>query len=178
MTPPEEKKPVYLSLVNDSTIVASSSKDYVAEALTKKAGKRAEVKKELAGLLEKADANQSISVVVLASAVSEVDALQDNEKAKALAAKVISLTGGVTISDDIKADFVIATKDAAGAAEVNKTITGGLGLVAFFASQDPNLAPLADVVGGIRVTTAGTNVQIKAHVSKDVIDKAINKAGQ
>lgn len=174
----DKKETMFATLIDAATIVAASSKDYVAEALDKRAGKKqTQIKKGLQDLLDRSDDKQSISISVLAGAVNAMDVLKNNEKATTLLGKMVNLTGGITISDEIKADFTVETKDKEAALELNKTITAGLGFVALFAAQDPNLAPLADVVAGIKVKPQDTSVQIKVLVSKETIEKAVNKAG-
>lgn len=176
MTNKKDGQIVYGAIVDGSTIAASPKKDYLVDALDKAAGKKkAALKKDLADLLAKADAKQSVSVVALAQGLGGPQAAE-------LADKVKNIVGGINVTDDIKMSFNLTAKDENGAKEVAKQMDEGLGQVKAFAgimaAQNKQLAPLIDVLGTLKVEAKGTNVNLKGEVSKDIIDKLIKLAPQ
>ena len=141
----------------------------VVDALDKQAGKKkSELKKELAALLAKVDSKRSIAMVALPNGLG-------GQQAQDFADKIKNVTGGVTLSDEVKADFVLAGKDEKGAKAVAETLEDGLsqvkGLIALMANQQKELAPVIDVIGTIKIAADGSNVNLKAEISKDVIAK-------
>lgn len=177
MTNKKDAQIVYGAIVDNSTIVASPKKDYVLEALDKKAGKKpAAMKKDLADLLAKADAKQSVSVVV---AVSQG---LGGPGAQEIADKLKNIVGGINVTDDIKLSFNLAAKDETAAKDVAKQIDEGLGQVKAFAgimaAQNKQLAPVIDVLGTLKVEAKGTSINLKGEVSKDIIDKLIKMPQQ
>lgn len=172
MTNKKDGQIVYGAIADGTTIIASPKKAYVIDALEKKTGKKmSAVKKDLINLLGKADAKQSISVVVAVSqGLGGADAQEITDKLN-------SIVGGVNITDDVKLNFDLAAKDEAGAKDVAKKIDEGLGQVKAFAgimaAQNKQLAPVIDILGTLKVEAKGSNVNLKGEVTKDIIDQLI-----
>lgn len=169
------REPGFGAIVNDTILVFGQKKDVVLAALEKQAGKKkAELKKEVADMLGKVDTKQSIAVIALPNGLGAAQAQEFAEKIK-------NVTGGVTVSDEVKADFVLAAKDEKGAKAVAETIEDGLsqikGLLALMANNQKELAPVIDVIGTVKIDSNGSNVNLKAQISKDVITK-LEKAAQ
>jgi hypothetical protein len=160
--------------VDKSAIVMSSSKEYVAEALAKAAGKKkTELKsKEIQKLLAKVDAKQTLSLVVLASVLTK-GPLGEEPQAKDVLDKIENITGGITVSDGIKTQIVVATKDAEAAKTVHKKVGEGLDeaqqLVGALADLRKELAPLLEVVKGVKVGTKDKAVTIDSDISGEVL---------
>jgi hypothetical protein len=164
---------LFICLLDPTTIAVSGTKEGVVDALDKKAGKKKTMlKKELQDLLAKADPKQSLSVVMLGTAAGLAD----------VSDKVQHVTGGVTLVNDVNANFVVAAKNADAAKEVENAIKEGLGqlktIVTFMAANQKELAPLADLFGVIKVTSEGSTVTIKGQVTKEAIEKSLKKSGQ
>jgi hypothetical protein len=165
----------YGAILSNSILVFGQKKDMVVDALDKQAGKKkSELKKEVAALLAKVDSKKSIALVALPSGLG-------NQPAQEFADKIKNITGGLTVSDAVKADFILAAKDEKGAKALAESLEDGLGqvkgLVALMANQQKELAPVIDVIGTIKIDPSGSNVNLKAEVSKDVIAK-LEKAAQ
>jgi hypothetical protein len=81
------------------------------------------------------------------------------------------------VDSDVKAEVVFAAKGPDSAKDLSGEIKDGLeqakGIVAFLISQKKELAPLADVIDTIKVTTQGSTVTVKGHVDADLIEKAV-----
>jgi hypothetical protein len=160
--------------VDKSALIMSSSKDYVAEALAKAAGKnKTELRnKELQKLLAKVDAKQTLSLVMLASVLTK-GPLGEEPQAKEVLEKLENITGGITVSDGIKTQLVLAAKDADAAKAVNKKVGEGLDeaqqLVGALADLRKDLAPLLEVVKGIKVGSKEKAVTIDSEISGEVL---------
>ncbi len=129
------REPGFGAIVSDSVLVFAPKKDLILDALDKHAGKKKlELKKELADLLAKVDSKRSISVVALPTGLGAPQPVQEFAK------NIKSVTGGVTISDEVKANFILAAKDEKGAKSVAETLDDGLsqakGLIALVANQN------------------------------------------
>ena len=91
------KDPVLRAILSNSILVFGPKKEMIVDALDKQAGKKkSELKKELADLLAKVDSKQSIAVVALPNGLG-------NPQAQDFADKIKNVTGGVTVSDKVKA---------------------------------------------------------------------------
>jgi len=173
------RDPGFGAILSDTIVVFGQKKEAVVEALDKQAGKKkSELKKDLAALLAKVDSKQSIALVALPNGLG-------NPQAQDFADKIKNVTGGVTLSDEVKADFVLAGKDEKGAKAVAETLEDGLsqvkGLIGLMAANQKELAPVIDVIGTIKIAADGSNVGLKAQISKDVItklEKAVKKKVQ
>ncbi len=176
---PELDKPMFVAAASKTTLVAAGSKDYLAEALDKAAGKKKTALKstQFADLLGKADAKQSMWLVVGGAALQQ--GLAKVEQAKEVVAKIENLTGGVTLTDDVKMKFVISTKDADGAKALSKMISDGInaakGFASLIAAQEKAAAPLLEVFDSIKVDAADKTVSITGGVSAEQIDKALKR---
>lgn len=165
--------------MDPTTIVAGPEKQYILDAFAKAdATKKAAVKKELADLIEKADAKQTVWFTATATAFLKGD-LSADEKAKKNLEKMHNITGGLTMDGGIKAALVIATKSPDNAKELSEDIKVGLdqakGLLALLAEQNKEIAPLVDTVAGLKVNTEGNNISLKTEVSEQVIEKGLKK---
>jgi hypothetical protein len=167
---PNVPQPIFLGLVDGSTIVAGAKKGSVTDAFEIKAGKKnSGLKKEVTGLLEKAKASQSISFVALGSALpNEVP----------LAEQIISITGGITLGEDIQTEVDINTKDADGAKKLKAEVENGLntakGILPLLTQDNKQLAPLTELLDVLKISDKDKSVTIKGTVTKDAIEK-INK---
>jgi hypothetical protein len=166
---PQQQKPMFVAMIDNTTVVAAIKQSDVAAALDVKAGKKQnEVKKELQGLLAKSNPKQSFSVVMLGNALSGVP----------FGDQVENISGGITIGDDIRTDFVIATKDAAAAKALAEQIQQGLETAKQLL---PSLAPQAkeavEVLDVLKVDAKDTTVTIKGDVTKEMLEK-LKKAAE
>ena len=133
--------------------------------------KKAEPKKELIDQLAKVNANQSVSVIMLESALA-------NAPVPALM-KLTSITGGLTLTDELKAEFNLNTKNADDAKTIGEEARDGLNqakaIVALMAAQQKQLAPLADILTSVKVNTKGTSISVIGGVSKQQLDELMKQ---
>jgi hypothetical protein len=174
---PGQDKPMFVALIDKKTIVASNDKEQVLEAFAREAGtKKGTVKKDIQPLIEKADANQSLWLVVSGNALNKIDQVSE-ERAKKNLEKVESISAGFTVDKGVKLSFAVAAKNADNAKELAEEIKEGLnqikGLVGLVAANQKELAPLVDIIGAIKVTTDESTVSLKTEVSEEVIEKGL-----
>jgi hypothetical protein len=176
---PDQPQPVFAAVADKNTIVASPSRDFVIDALDKGTGKKkGQLKsKEVTSLLERIDGKQSLWIAVGGSTLEKSIPPVTDESVKELLKKVSAISGGVTTTEDVKAQFVVSAKDAQGAKEldqlINDGVNQGLGLLALLVSNQKELAPLLDVVKSIKIATKDNAVTITGTVPGDLIEKAM-----
>jgi hypothetical protein len=174
VTVPNQEKPVFVAIIDNSAIVASGEKSFVVDAFGKATASGAQLKPEMAKVIESAE-DGSVWLAVPGSALSKSE-LVNEDKAKASVAKIDHVTASVKIAKDVKFSVTIATKSEANAKELSEEIKEGLnqakGMVAFLASQQKEAAPAVDVMNAVKVAVEGKKVTIKAEASEEMIDKA------
>jgi hypothetical protein len=175
---PIQDQALFIALPDETTLIASPGKDYVADAI-KRGKARALValkNKDLQAVLARLDPKQTLSLAAIGDALAKN--LSD-ATVKGLLARVEAVGGGITLGDDIKLELVIGTKTLQDANEfkatVNDYVTKGLALVGLLALQQKELAPVVDVLKSVRCTGKDKAVTIKAEISAEVIE-AIQKA--
>jgi hypothetical protein len=159
---------VYVAIVDETAIALGPNKSLVVDTLDKKAGKKQSTqKKELLQLMAKADANQSVSIVVLSSGFQAVPAPELE--------KITNITGGLTLTDELKAELVVAAKNANDAKELSDKMRDGLNqakaLIAIAAGNDKRMAPIADFIGGVTVNAKDSGIIIRGRLTKEVIEE-------
>jgi len=170
--PPEQDETMYVAVLDGATVAASPSKTALLDALDKKAGKKkAELKKELVAMLAKADKSQSISLVALGGALAATG--------QPAAAKITTLSGGITLADDVKAQFLLNTANANDAKAVEAELKEGIdqikALVELTVNNNKELQPLMDVVGTLKVAASGATVSVSGQISRTVINTLVPK---
>jgi hypothetical protein len=172
-------KPLFVGMVDDSTIVAGPEKQSVLHAFARSEGKkRGALKKELRDLLEQVDAEQSVWFAATTNAILQGDLPHDERSRKNLE-KMNGITAGITVDRGIKAAFAIAAKSTDNAKELAQEIKMGLdqakGLLALLAQQNKELAPFIDAMGSLRVDTEGRTITLKIEVSEELVEKSLKR---
>jgi hypothetical protein len=204
---PERDESLWVAVAARDTLLASPGKDYVVDAL-KKLGKHAKAatkdeearpsgsgktsgvlpldkptlkNKKFQALLEKLDDRQSVSVAVVKTP-GIIKALEDAPgDIKTMLEAIQALGGGLTVSDEVKLNLVVTTKDAKNAQDLRESAKAGLdlmlaGLAAFTqANPTPELELVADIVKTVRIKHSGSTVLISGRITSDVIEDAIKK---
>ena len=176
---PEQDQPLFVALPNETTLLVSPGKDYVADAIKRgKAKTPVELKnKSFQALLEKMDPKQTLALAAIGEALAKNPAGEG--ALNAALAKIDALGGGITLTEDVKLELVVGAKTVQEARELKKTIdngvTQGLLLVGLLAMKEEKLAPVVDVLKSVRCNAKDKTVTIKAEVSAEVL-QAIQKA--
>jgi hypothetical protein len=181
---PDLDDPFFVALAGRDTLLASLGKDYVVDAL-KKIGKNEKPvlkDKKFQALLEKVDARQSLSVAV----VKNPDLVKALDKVsgdiKGMIEKVQALGGGLTISDEIKLDLVVNTKNAKDADDLRKSAKAGLDAIQLLAlvfaqnNDSPEAEFVIEIIKSLRIkNNKDGTVVIKGHISSDLIEDTLKK---
>ena len=175
----DQEVTLFVAVVSKETILASPGKDYVVDAIKKEGLKKnAGLKnKQLQAMAEKMDPKQTISIALVGEAFAKAEI--PNEQAKALLAKINAVSGGVTVTDEVKVEFGVTTKNAADAKDISKAIGDGLNqltlLVGVLSANEPKLAPALDFLKSVKTNTKDTVITIKGTLDADAIDKIVDK---
>lgn len=168
---PGQPKPMYLGLMDATTIVGAPQKEQVAEAFAVQSGKKkVMLKKELVALLQKAPiSKQSITLVGLGSALG--NEIPYGEKIK-------YINGGITLADNLTVNINIETADADAAKGlrtlIDEGINQGKSIFSLIAMQQKELAPLTEVLDQLKVSDKDKVVTIQGEVTKEALEK-LNK---
>ena len=155
---------VFVAIPDKGHIVFVSSKESAETVLAKAAGKKTTklANKDLAALLAKINTKQSVAVVFPAPAGEE---------------KVKSITGGITVTSDMKSHFTVAAADADAAKQVDTAIGEQLkmarDLVGLVTLQEKGLAPILDIIDGIKHDAKDGNVAIRSDIKGETLQKVV-----
>ncbi|HLJ96629.1 MAG TPA: hypothetical protein VKU02_25880 [Gemmataceae bacterium] len=170
-------KPLFIGILDDSTIVAGPEAQYVRDAFAKsRSKKQARVQQALRDLIEHVDEDQSIWFAATANAFAKGDWSGDEHARKSLE-KMTGITAGLTVDRDLQIDFAIAAKSAASAKElaqeINLALEQAKKLFPSLAEQHRELSSLQDVVGSVRVTTQGSTVTLQANIREELVENSL-----
>jgi hypothetical protein len=143
-------------------MVVSPSKSYVTDALAKGAGKAtAKPAANIKTLVGKQNDKQSLWFAAMNTKELR-QAAGANDKAKEVADKIESLSGGVDVTNDVK---------------LRQQLEGVKALGIFFITSNEQLKDIAptltDILNSIKLNQAETNVTLEMVVSGDAIEKAM-----
>jgi hypothetical protein len=173
---------LFVALAGRDTLLVSFGKDYVVNAL-KKAGKTdppALKNKNFQTLLEKLDDRQSVSLAVVKNADLQGAAGQLPPEIRKVVEKIEAIGGGLTISDEVKMEVVVTTKNAAAAKDIADSAKAGLNLLpgvlaVLVPESTPGAEFLVEFTKSLRVTSKGESVVFRGRISSDFIEDALKK---
>jgi hypothetical protein len=173
---------LFVNVLDGTTVIASRSKDSVVDTLDRQAGrKKAAGKKDLLDLLAKADRKQSMSFVISNRILAKIP-VGDDQQLKQLLGQAQNLVGGFTVTDEVKAEFVLGAKNADDAGALSKMLAAKLNqlklFVGFVVNANQEWAPLQDIVSTFKVSCQGTDVTIQGLADKDMIQKTSEAVGK
>jgi hypothetical protein len=172
VSPPGQDNPIFVSLLNRTTLVASPGKDYVVDAMDRESGKgKATLKdKDFQAVLERLDDNQSVAFAAVAAAFkgAELGPVQD------FVSKLDAVGGGLTITDELKLSVVLSARSEDDAKSIKEAANNGVNLaiaaLGLSGSELKEVEMLLDLLKSVKTTTKDKTVTIKARVSSEVID--------
>jgi len=172
-------EPMYIHLTSKTTILASPNKEYLVNAIKAgKADKKVALKnKTIAAAIEKLDGQQSLGMVIPGELLTK-GPLGDLPVKDVLSAVTV-VSGGMTVTDGMKMEFVLDCKDADGAKELKKNVDewvnqGQLAL-ALLAGGQKELAPVLELLKSVKTTNKDKSVTVKAELSAETINKSIQQ---
>jgi hypothetical protein len=171
---PQLGSALYAAVADKSTLVMGTTKAGVKNAVDGKGGK---LKKEVADLLEKADAKQTMFMLAIPSA-DDLAVVPDPNLKKTLE-KVEAITGNVMVEKDVQISLNVNTKDEAAAKEIagllKLVIEQGKQFAPVIAAQSPELKPLAELVNSLKAGTAAKTVTLSASLTAEYLEKTLKK---
>jgi len=172
----DDKKSTFTAFASSAAILMSPDKNLLADLIGKTNSKIGKVKKELAALIAKADAKQTLWMAALPGITSAIPLPSDNPQQKQAVEGLESITGTLNVANDAKLMLSLTSKNPQAAQILNKQIIDGLNLVKLFlpsaAKDKPEIAPLLDVINTIRTLNKGKTVTITAEMTGEQIEKA------
>jgi hypothetical protein len=170
LTPPGTDRKIYIAQIDDKTLAASHTHDFVVDALAKQAGKKAhEMNRELAGLLEKAKFDQSISFVGLPGQLANLG--QGGE----VFGRLQNVVGGITLTDEVKLEVGLNARNQDEAKIVQQQIKDALNLVKGIlqtqVGKKPELKSAVEALEQFKVDQAGNTVTLRGQITKELIEK-------
>jgi hypothetical protein len=172
---PKESTPLFVALLNKTTIVASPGKDYVVDAMKKSSGKeKDEIKdKNFQAVLERLDMKQSIAFAAVPSAFKG-----DLGPAAEYLKDIDAAGGGLSLTDDLKLEAVVTARTADDAEKlkdmVNQGINAGIGLLGIVGSKQKELDQVIDILKTVKATSKDKTVTLKVRIDGDVLEKLTN----
>jgi hypothetical protein len=177
VSPPGQDMPLFVALLNKTTLVASPGKDYVVEAIKRDGGKEAgEFKdKDFLAVLNRTDDKHSVSFAAVGAAFKGGDLGPATEFFE----KIDAIGGGVTLGDELKLEVVLSARNAEDAKSikdtVNTAINSGVALLGLAVGDNKELDKVLDVLKTVKATAKDKTVTLKARVSADVLDGLSDK---
>jgi hypothetical protein len=162
----------HLCVLDESTIAVGIDRAAVAEALTKRpGGRKADIKPRVVDLVGRIDPKEALSFVF----VPPPDLL-----AGWAIGGLTTMTGGVTVTDGVRTDIRIDTKDADGAKLLANFVRDGLGkvrdllpalAVVQLGLERKDQDVIREMVDTFKVTMRPDGVVVSGAISKYLIDK-------
>lgn len=163
------KSVVFVVLADKGNVVAVPTKEGAEEVLAKAAGKKTTKlkSKELAALIAKIDPKQTVAIAMPGPAGED---------------KIKSVTGGITVTADVKVRFTVTAADADAAKDLNEKLKEQLGMIQAIAGavalQQKELAPAIDILNGIEHEAKDNTIGIKSDIKGETLEKLVKAVAE
>jgi hypothetical protein len=177
----QSSAPRYFALLGKQTVIASPAKEYVAEAIAKAAGKRpAKLDAGLRTLIARQDLRQSLWLAAVTSKeMRQQLAKNAGGGLKDFADKIQSVSGGLTVTDEIRLNVRVQTSDANAARMVRQQLEADKAIAVLAVSVRDELkdyAPtITDVLNAFRFSQDQGAVSVELTVAANLIDKGVKR---
>jgi hypothetical protein len=167
---------IFTCALDDKTLVVAWQPEVIDEAIAKFDGKRKlNVSVELRSIIEKLDTGYTVWGVAIPSKEFKQQ-LATPETAKLLDT-VRYASGGITVGDGLQISCLIRTSDAKLGGELRQFAEAVKAILSLVAMDHKTQAPvLTTLVSGLQITNGPDGVSITGKVTKEQIEKAIQKA--
>lgn len=169
---PEQQVPVFMMIASNSTILASTQKEYLEKALANSGSKL--TNKDFSTLVEKLDPDLAISMVAVSSAFPSKSL---PEPAKAILDGIDSIGGGIGIDKDVTLKINVFTKDEDTAKKLKETLDQGmaqaLGFLGLMAAQQKELTPVLEFVKSMKTSSKSKTMSLEGKLPGKIIEDAI-----
>jgi len=171
-------KPAFAAFADKNTLVLSPSRDATLKAVENVGKAQAKLNTEMKDALGRLSGKESLWV----AAVVTDEARKQMSKSPMLGelgSKLESITGGMTLTDNILLSFLVHTSDPKAAAQVKKKVNDFKPLLTLMAQNNEEAAPLiSDLVDNLKVSTDNTDVRISLKITEDMMEKAAKIKGK
>ena len=165
-----ENRPVFASFLDDQTLVLAGSKDMLLVA-----GKSGKPKKELAALIQQADARQTAWLVALPAVAAALPTDEDAQR-KAVE-KLEGVVGVIRIESNARLDLHLLNQTPQAALAMNRIfidLVNGVKLIAPNAVKEkPELAPVFELIAAMRTLVRGKVVTITTEMPAEQISRLV-----
>jgi hypothetical protein len=169
---PEQQVPMFMMIASNSTILASTQKEYLEKALANSGSKLAN--KDFSALVEKLDPDLAISMVAVSSAFPSKSL---PEPAKAIMDGIESIGGGIGIDKDVTLKINVFTKDEDSSKKLKETMDQGmaqaLGFLGLMAAQQKELTPVLEFVKSMKTNSKAKMMSLEGKLPGKMIEDAI-----
>lgn len=169
---PEQQVPMFMMIASNSTILASTQKEYLEKALANSGSKLAN--KDFSALVEKLDPDLAISMVAVSSAFPSKNL---PEQAKAIMDGIDSIGGGIGIDKDVSLKINVFTKDEDSSKKLKETMDQGmgqaLGFLGLMAAQQKELTPVLEFVKSMKTSSKAKMMSLEGKLLGKMIEDAI-----
>lgn len=169
---PEQQVPMFMMIASNSTILASTQKEYLEKALANSGSKLAN--KDFSALVEKLDPDLAISMVAVSSAFPSKNL---PEQAKAIMDGIDSIGGGIGIDKDVSLKINVFTKDEDSSKKLKETMDQGmgqaLGFLGLMAAQQKELTPVLEFVKSMKTSSKAKMMSLEGKLPGKMIEDAI-----
>jgi hypothetical protein len=165
-----DDKPIFAAFANDTTLLLSSDKE-----MLRGSAKTGKPKRELAVLIQNADARQTAWLAAL-PAVAGALPVEDPAQRKAVE-KLEGVVGALRVEASARLDLHLINQTPQAALAMNRIfidLVGGVKLIAPNAIKEkPELAPVFEAISAMRTLVRGKTVTITTELATDQIEKLV-----
>ncbi|MBJ7346876.1 MAG: hypothetical protein JHD09_16490 [Gemmataceae bacterium] len=169
---PDQQVPMFMMIASNSTILASTQKEYLEKAFANSGSKLAN--KDFSALVEKLDPDLAISMVAVSSAFPSKSL---PEQAKAIMDGIESIGGGIGIDKDVTLKINVFTKDEDSSKKLKETMDQGmaqaLGFLGLMAAQQKELTPVLEFVKSMKTSSKAKMMSLEGKLPGKMIEDAI-----
>ena len=171
---PDQQVPMFMMIASNSTILASTQKEYLEKAFANSGSKLAN--KDFSALVEKLDPDLAISMVAVSSAFPS-KAIPEPYKVIIEGIDSIIGIGGIGIDEDVTLKINVFTKDEDSSKKLKETMDQGmaqaLGFLGLMAAQEKELTPVLEFVKSMKTSSKAKMLSLEGKLPGKMIKDAI-----
>ncbi len=171
---PDQQVPMFMMIASNSTILASTQKEYLEKAFANSGSKLAN--KDFSALVEKLDPDLAISMVAVSSAFPS-KAIPEPYKVIIEGIDSIIGIGGIGIDEDVTLKINVFTKDEDSSKKLKETMDQGmaqaLGFLGLMAAQEKELTPVLEFVKSMKSSSKEKMMSLEGKLPVKMIVESI-----
>jgi hypothetical protein len=166
-----QNKPLFAAFADSSTLIASPTKEYTLDRVAKAKETPVPLNAHLKAALAKTATKDALWFTVVATEQIK-EQLGKSPQTKEFANAVDSLTGGVSIGDNLKLTVKINCKNADTAASIRKKLDAFKPVLKFIASSNEKAAPIInDFLDHLDIAAVKDSAKVTLEVTPEMIEK-------